>query len=927
MAAVASGDTQLIVNGLRGLSRHVGITRQLNLRLNAMMHQTCMSQTYTQSAVFTQLNFLLKSESMKQVAGQEIADYHLPHKKKVCLTVEGAHGHQKSRSQSVVMELVILKARAQLNRLVSSPGGGRSARGGERERQSAGEGGAARAAGRAMAPAPAPAPASAAPWFNATLAYNATRLNLTFDTDYELLSANSTEEHNNHWFCAKWTNAQQDLFQAANLCFAIAFLAPKSFKQSILVLRALAAAGAVLMGMWAGAEVCTPDVLAWSLALVLVNSIHTVFLIIRFLPPALSLELTDLYLKLFKPLKVNKKHFQELTREARIVRFEPGEAYAVEEVTPADERLSILLKGKMRVSCDETHLHYIQPYQFVDSPEWEANREQSDDVFQVTVVAEDLCTCICWPRMRLERVLRHRPALKVVLDCLIGKDITHKLYSVSEGLGTGAGNERDGPPSHLTRSASVDAVHEGSRGKLRSLAWRARTNLNKGSSYWQPVVARQFLRQSPFGRSVTQPRLLPQASSASLQPGIIERCLHKCVMGDMNGYALNRCRKQSQAQSTAQVRFIPAWARSEVCGGREHATARRVTRAAAPARAGAAVCASRPYCRCHAPQKRSGPATRKGFQLDVSGFWRWRQFHTSVVVNKTVAFNLSDIGEGIREVVIKEWFVKVGDNVQQFDNICEVQSDKAAVTISSRYDGVIKKLYHKVDEIALVGQPLVDIETDATDEGDAKETSIAEDSEPRTVKSESKQRVKVLTTPAVRRIASQFKVNFGDVKATGRNGRVMKEDVLSHLNITSEKSNEIPEEVSTVQAMSLPITQARAHTEMMLDDRTVSVSGFTKAMVKSMTESMKIPHFGFCDEYEVTKLVESREILKSLALDHGVKLTYMPIIIKAASLSLTSFPVLNSSLDSTCENITYKASHNIGVAMDTPNGLVVPVIK
>ena len=66
----------------------------------------------------------------------------------------------------------------------------------------------------------------------------------------------------------------------------------------------------------------------------------------RFLPPALSLELTDLYLKLFKPLKVNKKHFTELTREARIVRLEPGEAYAVEDVTPADERLSILLKGK-----------------------------------------------------------------------------------------------------------------------------------------------------------------------------------------------------------------------------------------------------------------------------------------------------------------------------------------------------------------------------------------------------------------------------------------------------------------------------------------------------------------------------------------------------------------------------------------------------
>ncbi|VVC96467.1 unnamed protein product, partial [Leptidea sinapis] len=302
-------------------------------------------------------------------------------------------------SQGVVMELVILKARAQLNRLVSE-------RRSSRERGGKGSGG-ARGPGREGGMAPArPELASSAPWHNATLLFNITRLNSTFDTDYELLNASSTDEHDNHWFCAKWTSAQQDLFQAANLCFAIAFLVPKSFKQSILVLRAMAATGAVLMGI--------------------------------FLPPSLSLELTDLYLKLFKPLKVNKKHFQELTREARIVKLEPGEAYAVEDVTPADERLSILLKGKMR----------------------------------------------------LERVLRHRPSLKVVLDCLIGKDITHKLYSVSEGLGMAATTESEGVPTHLTRSASVDAVHEGTRGRLRSAAWRSHTSSVKGTYHSVPFLIR-----------------------------------------------------------------------------------------------------------------------------------------------------------------------------------------------------------------------------------------------------------------------------------------------------------------------------------------------------------------------------------------------------------------------------------------------------
>ncbi|XP_049865929.1 lipoamide acyltransferase component of branched-chain alpha-keto acid dehydrogenase complex, mitochondrial [Pectinophora gossypiella] len=307
--------------------------------------------------------------------------------------------------------------------------------------------------------------------------------------------------------------------------------------------------------------------------------------------------------------------------------------------------------------------------------------------------------------------------------------------------------------------------------------------------------------------------------------------------------------------------------------------------------------------------------------------FRRRHFHTTPVDYKTVAFKLSDIGEGIREVVIKEWFVKVGDKVQQFDNICEVQSDKAAVTITSRYDGVVTKLYHDVNKTALVGQPLVDIETDGDDEGSSSESDKEEQSKevPKST-NDTTSRVKILTTPSVRRIAAQYKVDLSTVKATGKNGRVMKEDLLSHLNITSEKSNEIPD-ITTVQAVSIPVTQAQAKIEVLFEDKVVPISGFTRAMVKSMTEAMKIPHFVFSDEYDVTKLVESREILKTMAQERGVKLTYMPLIIKAASLSLAAHPTLNSSLDSACENIIYKASHNIGVAMDTPNGLVVPVIK
>ncbi|XP_006830981.1 PREDICTED: lipoamide acyltransferase component of branched-chain alpha-keto acid dehydrogenase complex, mitochondrial [Chrysochloris asiatica] len=304
---------------------------------------------------------------------------------------------------------------------------------------------------------------------------------------------------------------------------------------------------------------------------------------------------------------------------------------------------------------------------------------------------------------------------------------------------------------------------------------------------------------------------------------------------------------------------------------------------------------------------------------------------TAALHGQIVQFKLSDIGEGIREVTVKEWYVKEGDTVSQFDSICEVQSDKASVTITSRYDGVIKKLYYNIDEIAFVGKPLVDIETEALkdSEEDVVETPAVSHDE------HTHQEIKgqkTLATPAVRRLAMENNIKLSEVVGSGKDGRILKEDILNYLEkqtgaiLPPSPKAEImpPPPKPKDRTVPMPVSKPAVFTGK---DRTEPLKGFHKAMVKSMTAALKIPHFGYCDEVDLTELVKLREELKPVALARGIKLSFMPFFLKAASLGLLQFPILNASVDEACQNITYKASHNIGIAMDTEQGLIVPNVK
>ncbi|XP_055331508.1 lipoamide acyltransferase component of branched-chain alpha-keto acid dehydrogenase complex, mitochondrial-like [Paramacrobiotus metropolitanus] len=309
-----------------------------------------------------------------------------------------------------------------------------------------------------------------------------------------------------------------------------------------------------------------------------------------------------------------------------------------------------------------------------------------------------------------------------------------------------------------------------------------------------------------------------------------------------------------------------------------------------------------------------------------------------------IQFKLSDIGEGIAEVIVKEWFVKPGSKVNQFDAICEVQSDKASVTITSRYDGTISKLHYNVDDIAKVGTALVDIllKDGIQSSSGSKQAVVPDDmSSLQDTRREIKEHVKSLAAPAVRRIAMENNITLADVQGTGRDGRVLKEDVIRYLESMKDTKARIGAPPISADTPTKPTTSAAKPTipaavKSILQpsqpgkvpaDVTEPIKGIKKAMVKSMTAALSIPHFGYCDEIDMSQIHGLRRQLKELAQSRGIKFSYMPIVIKAASLALTQFPILNAHVDEKCENIIYKGAHNIGVAMDTENGLMVPNIK
>ena len=299
----------------------------------------------------------------------------------------------------------------------------------------------------------------------------------------------------------------------------------------------------------------------------------------------------------------------------------------------------------------------------------------------------------------------------------------------------------------------------------------------------------------------------------------------------------------------------------------------------------------------------------------------------------SIDFILPDIGEGIVECELVEWLVKEGDSIVEDQPIADVMTDKALVQIPAMHSGVIEKLFYKQGEIAKVHAPLfsMNIEGSMVANGDVA-VSEPKDDAPNNVSTDViapvesvvKQTVKgkAVASPAVRRVARELDINISEVTGSGKKGRVYKDDVVAfeqggNLTDTAVQGSSIRVAASTVESSYVE-----------------PIRGIKAIMAKAMVESVStIPHFTYCEEIDMTELIKLRLELKEnitvkeIMAKQDSKLTMMPFFMKAISLALKEFPVINSQVNDDCTELTYFNDHNIGMAVDSKIGLLVPNVK
>lgn len=333
-------------------------------------------------------------------------------------------------------------------------------------------------------------------------------------------------------------------------------------------------------------------------------------------------------------------------------------------------------------------------------------------------------------------------------------------------------------------------------------------------------------------------------------------------------------------------------------------------------------------------------------------------------------FKLPDVGEGIHEGEIVKWHVKSGDVVKEDQLIVEVMTDKATVEITSPKAGRIGSIQAKEGQVAKVGDVIVTIEEGA---GGGKPAAHApakveahhapaakEVKEEKTLFDLPKELGGVnpfkkkptdgaatptpqpaaaraastavshpagrpLAAPAVRRRAREMGIDLAQVAGSGPVGRITSEDLQSF-----GSRGEGPRPSATPSPPVVTATQAMGPVSITPQGpvETMPMKGLRKRIAENMTRSKHIAaHYTYVEEIDATELVKLKDAAADLAHQRGVKLTFLPFIMKAAIAALKAYPIVNSSYDETKQELVFKKYYHIGVAAATEEGLIVPVVK
>ena len=268
-------------------------------------------------------------------------------------------------------------------------------------------------------------------------------------------------------------------------------------------------------------------------------------------------------------------------------------------------------------------------------------------------------------------------------------------------------------------------------------------------------------------------------------------------------------------------------------------------------------------------------------------------------------FELPEVGEGVIEAELIKWFVDVGDAVADGQPVCEIMTDKATMEINCPRSGVVTGRFGEEGEVISVHTKILTLdqnaavapkpETKAPAPVKTEKSAPPKSAVPKTqkkpqpvakkmpsVKPATKTTDKVLASPATRLFASEKGVDLGDLAWTGKGGRITKNDVLASLETTNK--------IISPPALQTSITFG--------EDEVVKITGLRRKIAEKMVDSVqRAPHFTYVDEVDATDLVALRSSLKNIAMERGVKLTYIPFIMKALVSVFREFPTANAVMD------------------------------